>query len=83
MTEPLHPRRYVEAAVIDGWPAWAIARMLSRHCLEEIEDFPAHLRAPLEDATEALQHAGERWAISARGSAEVVLAEAPVRSNCR
>jgi hypothetical protein len=73
----------VEAAVIDGWAAWAIARMLSSHCREQIEELPAHLRAPLEDATEALQHAGERWAISARGSTEALPAEAPVTSNCR
>jgi hypothetical protein len=69
---------YVEAAVIDGWPAFAIARMLTRSCGDEIADLPAHLRAPIEDATNALRHAGERWATSARGSAEAALPEAPV-----
>ena len=79
MTEP-GPRFYFAAvAVIDGWPAYAIGRMLARHCHDEIADLPPHLRRPIEAASEALRLAGAAW-VSARGSAEAALPEAPVSS---
>jgi len=74
MTDLGHPF-YVEGAVIDGWAAYALARMVARHGRDEIADLPPHLRAPIEDAAEALQHAGARWAASVRGNAEALAAE--------
>jgi hypothetical protein len=68
------------AAIIAGWPAWAIARMLTRSCGDQIADLPALLRAPVEDGLEALRRAGGRWAASASGNSEAMPAEVPVSS---
>lgn len=79
MTEPGIPSGYVvAAAVLSGWPAYAIGRLLTR-CHDEVADLPPHLRQPIEDATDALRLAGAAW-VSARGSAEALPAEAPVSS---
>ena len=48
------PRRYLEAAIIDGLPAFVFARCLRRHWRDDIEDLPLYLRPPLEDALEAM-----------------------------
>ena len=74
MTDLGHPF-YVEAAVIDGWPAYAIARLIARHGRDEFADLPPHLRGPIEDAAEALRRAGAAWAASVRGNAEAAAAE--------
>lgn len=67
---------YIEGALICGWAAYAFARILARHWREEVEDLPPHLRAPLEDALEALDHAARRWEATRRGNAEALPAEA-------
>ena len=82
------PRRYFEGALLSDWPAFAFARILARHWRDDVEDFPPHLRAPLEDAREALERAAQRFdverkAATARGIAEAVPAEAQASSNCR
>ena len=78
----LGPRFYFAAvAVIDGWPAYAIGRMLARHCHDEIADLPPHLRRPIEDASEALRLAGEAWVSGRRGNPEAGTAETAVPSD--
>ena len=69
------PRRYIEGAYLDGWPAYCFARILARHWKDDVEDLPPHLRTPLEDAREALEHAARHYATTARGSAEAAPAE--------
>ena len=79
MTEPAAPFYFENVVILRGWPAYAIGRMLARHCHDEIADLPPHLRRPIEAASEALRLAGAAW-VSARGSAEAALPEAPVSS---
>lgn len=64
-----------DAVILDGWPAFAIARVLQRHWRDEVEDLPPHLREPLEEALSALEQAGRAWAQSLRGTAEPAGAE--------
>jgi hypothetical protein len=68
-------------AVVTGSPAWWIAKLLTRHCREQIEDLPLHVRAPLEDAIEKLSRAGEHCAIAARGRATSTAAAIAVSSS--
>lgn len=82
------PRRYFEGAVISDWPAYCFARIIGRHWQDEVEYLPLHLRAPLEDAREALECAARHWAeerkaITARGSAEAAPAETEAPSTCK
>lgn len=74
--------RYVESAVIlSGWPAYAINNMLRRHW-RDVEDLPPHLRAPLEDTREAIEHAAQRYARECRrGNAEAARAETEAPSD--
>jgi excisionase family DNA binding protein len=50
------------AAVISGWPAYALARTLRRHLPELVDVLDPALRRPLEEAMEALTLAGEAFA---------------------
>jgi excisionase family DNA binding protein len=68
-------------AAVSGSPAWWIAKLLTRHCREQIEDLPLHVRASLEDAIDALRAAGEHCAIAARGSVTLPHAETAVCSS--
>ena len=68
MTDLGHPF-YVEGAVIDGWAAYSLSRLFTRYCLRQIDDLPPHLRAPIEDAVEAMRRSGNAWA-AARGRPE-------------
>jgi len=73
---------FTHAAIVRGWPAYAVARLLRRHW-DEVEDLPLHLRAPLEDALEALEQAGQRFAAERRatcGPAALESAAPPVVS---
>lgn len=73
---------YIEhAAIVQGWSAYAFARLLRRYWRDEVEDLPPHLRRPLEESLEALRAAGAAWERSLRGSAEAPAAEAAVSSD--
>jgi len=65
-------------AVVSGWPAFVISRLLSR-CHDDVADLPPHLREPVEEALEAIRGASAAWA-TARGSAAAMPAEVPVSS---
>jgi len=82
MTDHRNPSLYIEGALISGWPAFAFARILARHWRDEVEDLRPHLRAPLEDAREALEHAALHFATE-RGSAEAAPSEAEATSDCK
>jgi len=81
MTEP-GPRFYFAAvAVIDGWPAYYLARIVTRRGREDIEDLPPALRAPVEECLRAMRLAGEAWASGRRGNPEAGTAETAVPSD--
>jgi hypothetical protein len=67
-------------AVVSGWPAWALARLLTRYCRDEIEDLPLEQRRFVTAAIDSLRLAGEH-AIAASGSAPLSSAEIAVGSN--
>lgn len=56
--------------LVSGWPAFALARLVTRHCRGELEDLPPDLRLPLEEALAELEEAGRLWAAEVRGTAE-------------
>jgi hypothetical protein len=82
MNEPEPQSACIEGvAVVSGSAAWWIAKLLTRHCRDDLADLPPKVRAPLEDAIENLRLAGERCAISARGNQTGHSAEVAVSSN--
>ena len=68
------------AAVVSGWPAYALARVLRRHLPELLDVLDPGLRRPIEEALEALTLAGEAYARSRPGTAEPARVSAPVGS---
>lgn len=74
------PPAYVHGALVSGWSAYAILKILRAQWSDQVEDLPLHLRAPLEDVREALEYEARRWQaarnVSATGSSEAALPEA-------
>lgn len=68
------------AAVIAGWPAGEIARLVRRHCREALEDYDPTIRCLLEEGLQALEDAAADWRARGRdtGNAETPTAEVDV-----
>jgi hypothetical protein len=63
-------------AIITGFAAAEIPRLLRRYAREPLEEYPFAVRELLEDALRAMDEAAAQWrATSARGTAEVLPAE--------
>ncbi len=78
MSSPDAPRSLIRsAALVEGWPAVAIAGLLAqREIRERIEEYPPHLRLILEDVADAIRMAGRAWVEEVRrGTPEPAAAE--------
>ena len=82
MTDP-RPRSFCLSApaIVTGFAAAELPRLLRRHAREALEDYPPEVRELLEDALRAMEEAGRQWRSAASsGNAEAALPEAPVSS---
>lgn len=70
---------YVQGALVNGWAAYAFARVLHRHWGVHFECLPSSLLRPCKDALAALDQEATRW----RGSAEARPAEVLTQSELK
>lgn len=70
------------AAVVSGWPAWAVTWVLRRHLADDLDQLerlsdglPGDRRQEILDAFADLEAAAEDWRASANGNAETPDAE--------